>query len=152
MFKKTITYEDYNGEMRTEDFYFNLNQAEILQWLMTEGDYTLDQVLIRLMEKRNGKEVMKIFDDFLRLSYGEKSLDGKHFVKNEEIWENFRSTEAYSVLFTDLVTNGEKAADFINHVIPKDLADSVSKAMAENKDGIPDAMKDYAGPMLVPTT
>lgn len=136
MFKKTITYEDYNGEMRTEDFYFNLNQAELLKWLMTEGDYTLDQVLIRLMEKRNGKEIMTMFDDFLRLSYGEKSIDGKHFVKNEEIWENFKSTEAYSVLFTELVTDGEKAAYFISNVIPKELSDSVSKEIKENKDGI----------------
>lgn len=149
MFKKTITYEDYNGEMRTEDYWFHLNEAEIIQWLMTEGDYSLDQVLIRLMEKRNGKEVMKIFDDFIRLSYGEKSLDGKHFVKNKEIWENFRNTEAYSSLFMELVTDANKAVEFINHVIPKSLADSVTKAMAEDKGGLPDTLQKYAGPIPV---
>ena len=143
MFKKTITYEDYNGESRTEDFYFNLNQAEIVQWLMTEGDYTLDQVLIRLMEKRNGKEVIRLFEEFLHLSYGEKSLDGKHFVKDETIWSNFRNTEAFSVLFMELLTDADKASEFIRRVIPKDLADSVAKAMSENVDGVPAEARDY---------
>lgn len=152
MFKKTITYEDYDGQMRTEEHWFHLNKAEILKWLMTEGDYTLDQVLVRLMEKRNGKEVMKIFDDFIRLSYGVKSLDGKHFVKNEEVWENFRNTEAYSTLFIELVTDADKAADFVKHVIPKDMMESISKEMIENKDGIPATVRDYMGPVLLPTT
>lgn len=149
MLRKTLTYDDYNGVSRTEDHYFNLTQAEIIKWLMTSGDYTLDQVLIRLSEERNGKEIIRIFEELLHLSYGRKSLDGTRFEKSEELWKNFSQTEAYSNLFMELVTDGAKAAAFINGVIPKNLAESVAKAMAENPEGIPAELKDYTGPVPV---
>lgn len=151
MLKKTITYEDYDGRIRTEEHMFNLSQAEIIKWLMTTGEYTLDQVLTRLSEEVNGKEIMEIFENLIHLSYGRKSLDGKRFEKNEELWKNFYETEAYSTLFMELVTDGVKAAAFINGVIPKSLAESVQKAMADNPEGVPDVMKDYTGPVPVIT-
>lgn len=143
MYKKTITFDDYNGEKITEDFYFNLNKAEVIKWLTTSGSYTLDKVLERLSKERNGKKIMEIFEDLIKMSYGEKSLDGRKFEKNEEIWNNFYQTEAYSVLFTELVTDAQKAADFVNKIIPKDLADEVEKIIKENPAGIPAEMKDY---------
>lgn len=144
MFCKTITYEDYDGNERTEKHYFNLNKAEVIKWLTTSGDYTLDKVLERLQTERNGKKIMAIFEDLIRLSYGRKSLDGRKFVKNEEIWDDFYQTEAYSNLFTELVSDGKKAAEFVNKIIPKDLADEISKIMQENPNGIPDDLKEYA--------
>lgn len=149
MLVKKLTYEDYNGVTRTEEHRFHLTKAEIIKWLMTTGDYTLDQVLIRLSEERNGKEIIRIFEELLHLSYGRKSLDGTRFEKSEELWEKFSQTEAYSNLFMELVTDGEKAAAFINGVIPKDLAESVVKAMAEYPEGIPETLKDYTGPVPV---
>lgn len=149
MLKKTLTYIDYNGVSRTEDYYFNLTQAEVIKWLMTSGDYTLDQVLIRLSEERNGKEIIRIFEELLHFSYGRKSLDGTMFEKNEELWKRFSQTEAYSNLFMELVTDGAKAAAFINAVIPHDLAESVAKVMAENPEGIPAELRDYIGPVPV---
>lgn len=137
MLTKTITYEDYDGNQRTEQFYFNLNKAEVLKWLTTGGDYTLDKVLERLSTERNGQKIMEIFEDLIRRSYGRKSLDGRKFEKSQEIWEDFYQTEAYSALFTELVTDAKKASDFINSVIPKDLANEVDKMMKENPEGIP---------------
>lgn len=143
MLKRVLKFEDYDGNMREEEHYFNLNKAEVIKWLTTSGDYTLDKVLERLSNERNGKKIMEIFEDLIRLSYGRKSLDGRKFEKNEEIWNDFFQTEAYSVLFTELVTDAAKAAKFVNGIIPKELADEVEKIIKENPDGIPDNIKDY---------
>ena len=143
MLKKTITFTDYDGVSRTEDFYFNLNKAETIKWMTTTGEYTLDKVLLRLAQERNGKKIMEIFEDLLHKSYGRKSLDGRKFEKSEEIWQDFYQTEAYSELFSELVTDAKKASAFINAIIPTVLAEEVAKAMNENKDGIPAELKDY---------
>lgn len=146
MLKRTITFEDYDGQQRTEDFYFNLNKAELIKWLTTSGDYTLDKVLQRLATERNGKKIMEIFENLIHLSYGRKSLDGRRFEKSDVIWDDFYQTEAYSVLFTELVTDAQKAAQFVNSIIPKGLADEVEKIIKENPDGIPDNLKEYVLP------
>lgn len=143
MLRKTITYTDYNGETRTEDFYFNLNKAEIIDWLTTSGNYTLDVVVDHLVKTRNTKEIVNIFKDLIYRSYGEKSLDGRRFIKSTEVKDGFIETEAYSVLFTELITDSSKAAEFFNAIIPADLAEEVEKAMAENPDGIPAEIRDY---------
>ena len=146
MLKKTITFEDFDGVTRTEDHYFNLNKAEVIKWLTTSGDYTLDKVLERLSTERNGKRIIEIFENLIKLSYGRKSLDGRKFEKSEEIWNDFYQTEGYSVLFTELVTDAKKAADFVNRIIPKDLAEEVEKIIQDNPEGIPDELKDYIVP------
>lgn len=143
MLTKKITFKDYNGVERTEDHYFYLSKADIIKWLTTSGDYTLDKVLERLSTERNGKKIMEIFEELIHMSYGRKSLDGRKFERTEEIWNDFYQTEAYSVLFTELVTDAKKAAEFVNAIIPKDLADEVEKIISENPEGIPDELKDY---------
>jgi hypothetical protein len=143
MLKKTITYTDYEGVSRTEDFYFNLSKAEVIKWLTTSGDYTLDKVLVRLSTERNGKEIMKIFEDMIKMSYGRKSLDGRRFEKSDEIWEDFYQTEAYSELFSELVQDAKVAADFINSLIPKEMSEGIAKIVKENPDSIPAEVKDY---------
>lgn len=143
MYAKQITYIDYEGVKRKETHYFNLNKAELTKWLTTSGDYTLDKVLQRLSTERNGKKIMEIFEDLIKKSYGKKSLDGRKFEKTEEIWNDFYQTEAYSVLFMELVTDAKKAADFVNKVIPKDLADEVEKIIKDNPEGLPDNLRDY---------
>lgn len=152
MYKKTITFEGVDGVERTEDFYFNINKAELTKWLTTSGDYTLDKVLERLSKERNGKKIIEIFEDLIHMSYGKQSLDGRKFEKNEEIWLDFYQTEAYSELFMELVTDAEKAAKFVNSIIPKKLADEVEKIIRENPDGIPDNLKEYVKPGLLPAT
>lgn len=149
MLVKTIEFEDYNGNMRKEDHYFNLNKAEVIKWLTTTGDYTLDKVLEKLSTERNGKQIMEIFESMIRLSYGRKSLDGRKFEKTEEIWNDFYQTEAYSVLFTELVTDAKKAADFVNQIIPKNLASEVDKIIKEHPEEIPEPLKDYVEPIMV---
>lgn len=156
MLKRTISYEDYDGNRRTEDHYFNMNKSEVIKWLTTSGDYTLDKVMERLTKERNGKEIMRIFEEMIKISYGKKSLDGRKFEKSEDIWNDFYQTEAYSELFTELVTDATKAAGFFNGIIPKQLGDEVKKIMDQYPDGIPDKLKDYHSsadtPVLFPST
>lgn len=150
MLKKSITFTDYDGNERTEEHYFNLNKSEVIKWFTTSGDYTLDKAVKRLYSERNGKKIMEIFEDLIHRSYGKKSLDGRKFEKTEEIWNDFYQTEAYSSLFIELVTDAHKAADFVNAIIPGDLANEVEKIMKENPDGIPDELKDYIPSGVLP--
>lgn len=143
MTERTIEYEDFNGNKRKETFNFNLTQAETIEWLTTNGDYTLDRLILKLSEKNNGKEVMSIFKDLICRSYGEISLDGRRFIKNDEVRANFLETEAFSNLFTELVTDGSKASEFVRDILPKDFSAEIRKILDENPDGIPDEVKDY---------
>lgn len=150
MLVKKITFTDYDGTERTEEHCFHLNKAEVLKWLTTSGDYTLDKVLLRLQKERNGKRIVEIFDELIQMSYGKKSLDGRRFEKSKEILDDFVQTEAYSELFCELCYDAKKAAAFVNAILPKDLVEEVNKALADNPDGIPDEMKDYIPDILPP--
>lgn len=143
MYKRTVTYTDYMDNERKEDFYFHLNKAEIIQWLICNGGITLDQQLRRLYETSRGKDIMDIFEDLLCRSYGKKSVDGRRFDKSDELWKDFRATEAYSIIFTDLVTDAKKAAAFLNSIVPKSMAGEINQIMEDNKGNIPDELLDY---------
>lgn len=117
MLKKTITYVDYNGFERTEDFYFNLNKAELMEMEMsTTGG--LAESIKKIVAAQDAPAIIKTFKEIILKSYGEKSADGKHFEKNEKISTAFSQTEAYSILFMELATNADEAAKFINGIIP----------------------------------
>lgn len=119
MLKKTITYTDYEGNERTEDFYFNLTQAEILEMeLSSTGG--LEKMIQKIVAEQDGARITKIFKDIILKAYGEKSLDGRRFIKNDELTEAFTQTEAYSQLFVELATDSDAAADFINGIVPHD--------------------------------
>lgn len=120
MLKKTITYKDYNGVERTEDFYFNLSKAEIMEMeLSVDGGWT--EMVKKVASAMDGPTIMKIFKDVIGKAYGEKSADGKYFEKSDEISRRFFQTEAYSDLFMELVTDAKKAADFINQIVDSDV-------------------------------
>ena len=121
MLKKTITYKDYNGLERTENFYFNLTETEIMEMEVgTAGG--LAEMITRVVEAKDAPAIMKTFKDLLLKAYGEKSLDGKRFEKkNGQLAEAFAETEAYSILFMELVTDAEKAAEFVNGIVPAHL-------------------------------
>lgn len=121
MLKKTITYTDYNGNERTEDFYFNLTKAEIMEMELTASG-GLTEMIKRIIAAQDTPAITKIFKDIVLKAYGHKSPDGKRFIKNDEIREEFAQTEAYSQLFMELVMDSDKAAAFINGVVPADIS------------------------------
>lgn len=145
MYKKTITYEDFEGNEQKEDFYFNLNEAEIIEWVTTNGDYSLEAVLNKMVEKKKGRDIIDAVKDLIYRSYGEKDLSGKRFIKSKEIKDAFMESNAYSELFMELVTDATKAGEFITGIIPAKMAAHVAKTLKENPEGIPDSAKPYLG-------
>ena len=129
MLKKTITYTDYNGTERTEDFYFNLTKAEILEMeLSTEGG--LQQKIEKIIAAQDMPALSKYFKQIILMSYGEKSPDGKRFIKNEQLREEFSQTEAFSQLYVDLATDDKIAAEFINGIIPQEAAAAAAEELS----------------------
>ena len=116
MLKKTIVYTDYEGNERTDDFYFNLNQPELLEMNVSEKG-GLEKVIEKIIATDDFKKLVEIFKEIILKAYGEKSLDGRRFVKSKELSEQFSQTEAYSILFMELALNAEAASDFINGII-----------------------------------
>lgn len=117
MLKKTITYVDYNGSERTEDFYFNLTKAEIMEMeLSTTGG--LSEMISRIVAAQDAPAIIKVFKELVLKAYGQKSADGKRFVKSAALSEEFAQTEAYSILFMELATDADAAAKFVNAIVP----------------------------------
>ena len=129
MYQKTITYTDYNGTERTEDFFFNYKQSEIME-MELETDGGLAAQLQRITQKQDIPQVAKFFKKFVLGAYGERSADGKRFVKSNELREEFEQTEAYSNLIMELLSDAKIAADFVAKVLPEQKADN-------NKPAIP---------------
>lgn len=117
MLKKTVTYTDYNGVERTEDFYFNLSKAEAAEMELSV-DGGLSRMLENIVKAKDNKQIINIFKEIILKSYGEKSQDGKRFIKSKEISEAFSQTEAYSEIFMELALNEKAATEFINGVLP----------------------------------
>ena len=126
MLKKTITYTDYNGNERTEDFFFHLTKAEIMEMEMsTTGG--LAEMIQKVVATQDTPAIIKIFKELVLNAYGEKSPDGKRFIKSKELSEEFSQTEAYSILFMELASNADAAAAFVNGIVPADAAAELAK-------------------------
>lgn len=126
MLKKEITYVDYNDTKRTETFYFNLSKAELAE-MQLSANGGLETYIKNIVEAKDGASMVQIFKDLILKSYGEKSPDGKRFVKTKDISDGFAQTEAYSQLFMELITDDKAAADFINGIMPKDIQEELNK-------------------------
>lgn len=130
MIKKTITYTDYNGVQRTEDFYFNLSKAELMRMeLGVKGGMT--EMMNRMIAAQDAPAMMEVFDELVRKAYGVKTPDGRGFIKRPEDYEAFASTEAYSELYVELITNPDACAEFFNGVVPANLAEQVKAEQAK---------------------
>lgn len=130
MLKKTITFTDYLGNEREEDFYFHLNKAEVTE-MQLEIDGGLTGMLERIIQKKSGPDIIKTFKMLIMRSYGVPSPDGRKFMKSKEITEDFLQTEAYNNFFMELVTDAGKAADFIRDILPN-MENDVSKVNQDN--------------------
>lgn len=137
MYKKVIKYTDYNGVEREEPFYFNLNKAELVKW---EGSTLggMRAMYDKIISAQDKEALISLFETIIQRAYGEKSPDGKRFMKSPEILANFTSTEAYSNLFMELASNDESATAFMEGIMPADL--------------LAEAQKEGAQPALAPVT
>lgn len=138
MLKKSIKYVDYNGETQTDECYFNLSKSELMEIQVSEkGGF--ENYLTALIEEKDQKKIYNLFKEIVLMSYGQKSSDGRTFIKKKmvdgqmiRLRDEFEQTEAFSELMMELLTGGDTAiADFINKLIPKELADEVAKQAAQ---------------------
>lgn len=126
MLKKPITYTDYNGNERTEDFYFNLTKAEIMEMEMSvKGG--LAEMINTIVQAQDITAIIQVFKDLVLRAYGVKSPDGKGFRKTKELRDEFEWSPAYSVLFMELATDADEAAKFVNGIVPADMAQQLGK-------------------------
>lgn len=132
MLKKTIKYEDYNGEMREETFLFSLNKAELLRMDMTKRG-GMEQYLKKIVDERDPEKLTQMFEDWILLSYGVKSDDGTRFIKSPEVVSAFKDSAAYAELFCELVTDMDKFLEFILGVVPAEMSAEMRKNGAIDK-------------------
>ena len=132
MLVKKIAYKDFDGNDRNETFYFNLTKAEALELEMEEKG-GLISLILTMIEEQNTPKLFKLFKKLIGLSIGKKSNDGRNLVKGEAIADDFFTTNAYDVLMMEIMRNPESAADFVNGIIPQDIADEAKNY--EVKDG-----------------
>lgn len=133
MLKREITYEDFDGNSHTEVFYFNLSKPELIE-LETEFDKGLSVMLQDIVKSEDNNTIIKLFKRIVLMSYGERSEDGKRFIKTPQMQEEFSQTNAFNELFIELATDAETMAAFVSGVLPKDLAAQAEKAIADTAD------------------
>lgn len=121
MLKKTISYTDFNEHERTEDFWFNLTEAELIEMEMSMNG-GLSEMIQKIVRTQDTSEIIKIFKKLILASYGEKSMDGKRFIKSKELSDGFSQTNAFSKLFMELATDDKAAAEFVDGIVPQRVA------------------------------
>jgi hypothetical protein len=134
MLKKTITYTDFNGEETTEVFFFHLSKAELVELEMSHDGGFVD-AMKKVIEAEDNTTIVNEFKKIILKSYGQKTPDGKRFIKNEQLREEFESSEAFSTLFMELLTDAGAAAEFMNGIIPQDMAEQAKAAMQAPANG-----------------
>lgn len=137
MLKKTITYEDFNGETVSEDFFFHLSKAELVELELSHKG-GLAESIQKIIDAEDGKQIIAEFKNIILGAYGKRSDDGKRFIKNQALREEFESTEAYSVLFMEVVTETDKAIEFVNGIVPKGLKEEAAKITGADLSVVPE--------------
>lgn len=128
MLKKAIKYKDFEDVEREETFYFNISKPELVK-LQVEKKEGFGEWISNIVKAENMQVLMEQFERIIMLAYGEKSEDGKHFIKSDELSQKFKSSAAYVALFEEMITSETAAADFLTGVLPKDLVESNAAAL-----------------------
>lgn len=149
MLKKTVTYEDFDGTMKTGDYYFNLTKAELTKIRLGDKGYTFEEAVQAIIDSQDTKKIVETFEMIILAAYGDRIQDGEvvRFMKSEEIAKNFKATAAYSEVFMSLFETTNATADFIKAVVPPSMAAEAEAAEAREKaavreDGRP-ALQDH---------
>lgn len=131
MYKITETYTDYDDNQRTEDFYFNYSEAELtdLQFSVPGG---LAGMIDKIIKTNDMPKLVELFRELIQKAYGEKSNDGRRFIKSPELTKEFTETVAYSQIYMRLATDSKAAQEFINKVVPKSMKDKMQQANQQN--------------------
>jgi hypothetical protein len=126
LLKKSITFETFNDETVTEDHYFHLSKADLVE-LEVSHQGGMSGWIDRIVASQDGKELIDEFRKLILWAYGKKSDDGRRFIKTAELRDDFQSSPAYEALFMELVTDADAAAEFVNGIVPKGLGKDMEK-------------------------
>lgn len=133
MITRTFTYEGFDGKMYSDTWYFHLNEAESFK-IRARNIEGMDGMLRTLSRTNDGGEIMDLIDAIILNSVGKRGIDGRQFIKNAEVRDEFRQTDAYSQLFMELISDADKASEFMIGIMPAKLAAEARKNIAEAKD------------------
>lgn len=126
MIKREVPYKDFNGIDRKETVYFNLSETELIDMQMSKTG-GLDVILRTIIDTNDQVQLYNIFKDLVLKAYGEKSEDGRRFIKSDELRHEFSQTEVYNKLWYGLATNADEASKFVNDLIPEHLSAEINK-------------------------
>ena len=131
MLKKTVTYEDFDGNTVTDEFEFNLTKTELTEMNLAQ-DGGLDKFIEKIVKEEDQKKIYDLFKELVVKAYGKRSEDGKRFIKSEQMSEEFTQTAAFDAMMIEMLTsdNAALATDFIKGIIPRDIAAQVSQNQA----------------------
>lgn len=132
MLKRTLTYTNGNDEEVTEDFYFHLSQAELIE-MEVEYSTGLAAALQKVIDSKDRKEIIRVFKDLVLRSYGEKTDDGRGFEKSDDIRRKFANSFAYSTLFMELATDDKAASNFVIGIMPGEFAEVMKQQVAQTE-------------------
>lgn len=138
MLKREIAYEDFNGNQTTDVYYFNISKPELIE-MEVEYKNGLSAMIHKIIETKDHKALIKMFKEIVLLAYGEKSDDGKRFVKSDALRNEFSQTAAFNSLFMELATNDSAAVIFLKGVLPKDMVSEIDKAMTATVVPVPNS-------------
>lgn len=162
MIKKTISFVDFNNTTRSEEHYFNLTKADVVQMELGAKGNSLTEYLQQVVNSENGAELLAVLDDFLSKSYGVKSVDGRNFMKSPEIYAQFRSSNAYSEFFMEMLENPTEMARFFTELInvnsavnpdlsPSEQARQASEALMQGRKAAETKSTSFVKTPDVPT-
>jgi len=117
--KQTIKFEDFDGNEVTEEHYFHLSTAQIMEWVAEKGD-DLGTQMENTVKNGSGGEIMLLFREIIEKSYGDRQ-GGSSFVRSPEITARFMDSLAFEAFFGELLTDDKKATEFFNGIMPQKL-------------------------------
>lgn len=123
MLTKAITYTDYNGNKKTKNFYFNLTRTELAKMELT-NKAGMEETIKQMINEDDREKIINLFETLVLGSVGEKSADGERFEKSDKIRQDFVNHPAYDILFMELISDSKSMSDFINAILPSDLAEA----------------------------
>lgn len=137
MFKKTIKYEDFNGEQQEEDFYFHMSKAELIE-MAADGD--IQKRLQRIIESKDNRKIFDEFKALLANAVGLRSEDGRTFRKDDYARAQLMESPAFDELVLELCTDAKAATEFVTNLIPQKMQKEL-----QDRLGITDNTKSEDG-------
>ena len=148
MIKKTITYEDFNGEKRTKDFYFHMNQVEFAK-LNGEVPGGLEKRIQDIIANQDQDAMLRLVDLLVSRSYGERDDEDGGFTKigknGRPLYEKFVNTSAYDNLIIELIQGEKNIVTFLSGIMPKEVQARMDEEFKKQK-----AMEQNGQPKLTP--